>query len=415
MTHKPARSPRLMRQLNLALVLQTIRAKGPVSRVDIAKETGLSKPTVNEVVDHLLSAGYVQETIANDQIHAHRPGPRPRLLTFRADLGYVLGIDIGADKLLAMVADLSGAIVATERCKTERYAQLGAEQVLREVRVVADTALTKASIPRSRLKAVGVGTPGVVDPVSGRVTLAPQLAGWEGITLGKRLQRHFPCPVLVDNEVHLAVLAERWRGAAQGIDDVVYIGIGIGIGAGIIIGGELYRGADGAAGEIGYLPVVAEEAEPPHGFGWFEYAAGGGAFARLGRRRAAEPGGETLRTLAGGDPEAVSAQIIFAAAQQGDAAACELVAELVERLARGVAAVCVVLNPALVIIGGGLSRAGEMLLTPLTQRVAALVPVAPRIVLSTLGDEAVALGGIGLALQEVDKGLFDFGVLEAAS
>ena len=143
-----------------------------------------------------------------------------------------------------------------------------------------------AGVDRSSLQAVGVGTPGVVDPVSGRVTLAPQLGGWEGIRLASRLEPAFPCSVLVDNEVHLSVLAERWRGSAQGIDDALYVQIGVGIGGGVLIGGDLYRGAGGAAGEIGYLPIFDDDAERD-GLGPFEHAAGGTAFARLGRRAAA--------------------------------------------------------------------------------------------------------------------------------
>jgi len=276
-------SPPLLRRLNSALVLRTIRAAGPVSRAEIAKETGLSKPTVNEVVELLLRAGYVHESVTYGELRPRRPGPRARLLSFRADLGHVLGIDIGANKILASVADLAGDILATERRRTAARGPLDAEDRLAEVRTAAGAALASVGVQRASLKAVAVGTPGVVDPVTGEVTLAPQLEGWEGIRLGRLLGRSFPCPVLVDNEVHLAVLAERWRGAAQDIDDAVYLQVGVGIGAGILIGGELYRGAGGAAGEIGYLPLVDGYQPPGLGLGPFEFSAGGNAFARLAR------------------------------------------------------------------------------------------------------------------------------------
>jgi predicted NBD/HSP70 family sugar kinase len=397
-------SPQLMRRLNAALVLRAIRDDGPATRATLQRTTGLSKPTVREVVEFLIKTGYVSESPADGA--ARGPGPRARILSFRADLGYVLGVDIGANKILALVADLNGSIVGADRRQTD--GSKGAEVVLAEVRIAARGALDDAGVSRSSLKAVAVGTPGIVEPGSGRVTLAPQLAGWEGIRLAAVLGRSFPCRVLVDNEVHLSVLAERWLGAARGIDDVVYMQIGVGIGAGILIGGEVYRGARGAAGEIGYLPIPDGEDPPAAGLGHFEHAAGGSAFARLGREAARGTDGAVLRELAGGDPEAVDAEIVFAAAARGDEAARRVLEELLDRLARGLASAAALLNPATVIIGGGLSRAGDALLEPLERRVGELVALPPRLVLSALGDEAVALGAVRLATQSVDERLFAF-------
>jgi len=412
----PAGSPSLLRRLNSAAVLRAIRSEGPISRTELAKVTGLSKPTVNEVVELLLEAGYVSESVADGEGRPRRPGPRARLLTFKADLGYVLGIDIGANKLLVLLADLNGSVVASERRRTSARERRSADAMLEGVQDAARRVLEAGGVLRERLQAVGVGTPGVVDPLSGRVTLAPQLGGWEGIELGPRLESAFPCPVLVDNEVHLSVLAERWRGAAQGIDDAFYVQIGVGIGGGILIGGDVYRGASGAAGEIGYLPLFAAEepAGPLEGLGPFEQAAGGSAFARLGRRAAARPDGAKLLELAGGDPEGIDAELVFAAAADGDRAAREILDELLERLARGIASAVVVLNPSTVIVGGGISRAGASLLEPLEWRIRELVPVAPRVVLSALGDEAVALGALQLAVQAVEERLFELAVAESA-
>ena len=395
-------SPQLMRRLNSALVLSTIREAGPVSRAEIRRRTRLSKPTVAEVVEFLLRTGYVSESPGGDN---GRPGPNARLLSFRADLGHVVGIDVGANKILVHVADLNGEIVGSDRRRTERGD--GVDGLLDAVDAAVATALERGGVARSALKAAAIGTPGVVEPSSGRIMLAPQLGDWEGIDLGRRLGHSFPCPVLVDNEVRLSVLAEQWRGAAQGTDAAVYIQIGVGIGAGILIGGELYRGADGAAGEIGYLPLPVD-APLADGLGSFERAAGGRAFARLGREAAGGPGGALLRELAGGDLDAVDAEVVFAAARRGDAAASAVVDELTRRLAQGIAAVVAVLNPATVIVGGGVSRAGASLLEPLERHLRPLVPLRPRLVLSTLGEESVALGAVRLGLQNADEVLFAF-------
>jgi DNA-binding Lrp family transcriptional regulator len=225
-TRLPAGSPQLLRRLNSAHVLREIRAHGPISRADLAKVTGLSKPTINEVVEPLLADGTVVESVADGSERPHRPGRPARLLRFRADGGHVLGIDIGANKLLVLVADLNGDVLASERRRVGARERAGAEALLKQVEAAAAAVLEAAGVPRDGLQAVGVGTPGVVDPASGRLSLAPQLGGWEELPLAPRLQRSFPCPVLVENEVHLAVLAERWRGAVQGADDALFVQVG---------------------------------------------------------------------------------------------------------------------------------------------------------------------------------------------
>ena len=408
----PAGSPKLLRRINSAAVLRAIRTDGPVSRAELARMTGLSKPTINGAVELLLESGYLKERVADIDAEKRRPGPRSRLLSFRGDLGHVLGIDIGADKVLVVATDLAGEVLGSARRRTGGRERQTADSLLDLVGVATNEVLATAGIERSSLQAVGVGTPGVVDPLSGRVTLAPQLVGWEGIALGRRLEASFPCSVFVDNEVHLSVLGERWRGAAQGIDDALYVQVGVGIGGGVLIGGDVYRGAEGAAGEIGYLPIFDDDGGRD-GLGPFEHAAGGTAFARLGRCAALAGESQTLLDLAGGDPDAIDAEVVFAAAGHGDSAAQRILDELLERLARGIASAVTILNPSTVIVGGGVSRAGERLLEPLERLIAGLVPVPPRVVLSTLGDESVALGAARLALQAVEERLFNVAASEA--
>ena len=413
MAHQiPTGSPQLLRRINSAAVLRAIRAGAPISRSELARATGLSKPTVNGAVELLLESGYLTERVAAVDDRTRRPGPRARLLSFRGDSGHVLGIDIGANKVLAVVADLTGEVLGTVRRLTGARERQTANAILDLVGAATDDALATAGVDRGTLRAVGVGTPGVVDPVSGRVTLAPQLGGWEGIRLASRLQPAFPCSVLVDNEVHLSVLGERWRGSAQGIDDALYVQVGVGIGGGVLIGGDVYRGAGGSAGEIGYLPIFDDDGGRD-GLGPFEHAAGGTAFARLGRRAAAAGESPALLELAGGDLDAIDAEVVFAAAARSDEAAKRIVDELLQRLARGIASAVTILNPSTVIVGGGVSRAGERLREPLERLIADLVPVPPRVVLSSLGDESVALGAARLALQAVEERLFNVAASEA--
>jgi predicted NBD/HSP70 family sugar kinase len=215
--------------------------------------------------------------------------------------------------------------------------------------------------------------------------------------------------VVVDTEVQLSMLAERWHGAGRGVDDLVYLNVGIGIAAGILLGGERHRGATGASGEIGYLPMGEDDgpsddgtdtAHGGNGFGAFERAAGGSAYARLGAAAARRPSGARLRALAGGDANGVDAEVVFRAAAEGDQAATAIVDELAGRLGRGLAAVVTVVDPSVVIIGGGLSRAGEPLRSRVEGHVRRLLPRTPRIVLSALGEDAVALGAVTAAIRE---------------
>ena len=221
--------------MNLAAVLQTVRNGGPLSRAEIARATGLSRPTINEVTDFLLAAGYLSESVPGTELR--RPGPRARLLRFRSDLGYVLGIDVGAKKVVVLAADLSGAIVGCSR-RAFAMQRLDIDIVLEHVRLAVADVLAQAGITESDVKAAGVGTPGLIDPGSSRLTLAPQLPGWEGLALDELFADVLSFPLIFDNEVRLSLAAERWRGAARKVKNALLIQIGYCIGAAILIDGE---------------------------------------------------------------------------------------------------------------------------------------------------------------------------------
>jgi predicted NBD/HSP70 family sugar kinase len=402
-------SPSLLRRMNIAAILDTVRVHGPVSRRDIARATGLSRPTIDEVLMLLLRGGYVEEKVdEHDGDARRRPGPRARLLTFRANLGHVIGIDVGGSTVRVLVSDLSGSIVANARGTLDAATKASPSAVRDELEHRVNEALAGAGVSMDSINAIGVGTPGVIDPSSGRITLAPQLPNWEGLQLEALLATFLPRPIVVENEVRLSLLAERWRGAARYFDDALYIQVGYCIGAAILMGGEIYRGAVGAAGEIGYLPLFIDEARPSDGRGTFEFGASGDAFARRGRELAMSARGASLRQAVGGDLGAIDAELIFARAGDGDEVAAGLVDELVHRLALGVAAGVALLNPEVVVIGGGVSRAGAALLERLRSELHGLVPVQSRLVLSELGDEAAVLGAVRAAIDSVEESMFGF-------
>lgn len=405
-TTSPPGGQSLLRRHHAALVLSVLLDESRLTRAEIARRAGLSKPTINEVVGDLIKARLVEETTEAAVVPA-RGGRRGRPLVIRSDGGALIGVDIGANKVQTLVTDLAGTVLASDRRSTPSGEQPKVGPVLAQVRGSITAALRRASVDLAAVRAIGVGTPGDVNLTTGEVTLAPQIDGLEGLCLKDLIQTWYPCPIYIDNEVHLAVLGERWRGAARGIDDAVLINVGIGIAAGILIGGSLHRGATGAAGEIGYLPLVGDwsGSRPPGGWGVLEYAAGGAAYARLAREAADGPLGGVLRELADGHPENLDARTVFAAARLGDPESQRIVDQLLGLLARAVATVALVLDASTIVLAGGLARAGKDFLDPLSDLVAALVPRRPRLVLTELGDDAVSLGAIYVAHQAVWAGV----------
>lgn len=396
-----------MRQQNTVTVLKAVRRDGPLSRSDIAKRTGLSKPTVNDIVAALVQQAYLRE--GDDlSVRQERTGPRASQITFAADVGFVLGIDLSIFKVTVTVADLNGTDCATEKLVLKPRQTADAEAFVKTIGLVIDRALARACLTRAQVWAVGIGVPGTVDRGSGAIRLAPTLARWSHLPLGAMLRDLFDCPVLIENEVHLSVLAEQRWGGALDVADAVYFHAGIGLALGLLIRGEIYRGAEGVAGEIGYMHGAGEEDAEAAEFGAFEWAAGGLAFARLAQRAVTAGRGEALLARAGGKPGRIDAKLVFEAARAGDATAQGIVATIVDRLAIGVANICCILNPGVVILGAGLSQAGPDLLEPLKARVAALSPMPPRrFVVSELGTGAVILGAVEQALRTVEAARFN--------
>lgn len=404
-----ADSPSVMRQLNLTVVLESIRRSGPISRPDLARETGLSRPTITQVVELLLERGYVTETDASGNgLEPKRPGPRAKLLSFRSRLGYLLAIDTGADNTIAKLTDLAGEVLAQERVEHPLLPER--DDLLAAIRTTTSSVLSEADVRPEQLHAVVIGTPGVVDPVTGKISLAPQIRNWDGIALAEELGDIADCPIVVENESHLSLLAEGWVGGAQGASNVVYVQLGIGIGGALLIGGEVYRGSTGAAGEIAYLDIGDDDEKLPEGSssGPFEWFAGGHAYRRHGIEAAKRPEGATLLKLAGGDPEAVTARIVFEAAALDDPTAIAIRDELLDRLGRGIASIVTTMNPELVLIGGGITNAGEAVLAPIRRVVSESSPHPPAIALSTLGSNGTVIGAVRRAMEIADETTFTF-------
>ena len=390
----PGGQPALLRRINEAAVLSRLHESGPLRLAQLAERAGLSRPTVVGVVESLAADGLV-DYINTDDAGDRKPGRPARLVRLRPDAAHVVGLDIGPHKSLVLVADLAGRVVAEGRLDTATPP--AREELLRRVRGLARDTVTKAGIRRRTVRAVGAGTPGIVDPKRGLVLRVGSMPDWRSVDLAGELTGMFGGPVFVENDVNLAVLAERWRGAGPDAAILVAVQWGARVGAGILIGEQLLRGANGAAGELGLLPVGAGRVK-------FEAAVGAPAIARLVRVRARQAGAAGLRRMLAG--KADLGTTVFAAMSQGDPAAAAVVEEIADRFVDGLIPLIRILDPDLIVIGGGTSRAGPVLLDALNRSVRRRSRKPPPLALSVLGDRAVALGATRLALDHVEQTLF---------
>jgi glucokinase len=299
----------------------------------------------------------------------------------------VAGVDIGGSHFSLALADGRGRFLA--RASSAIRGDEGPEPILGMIAEAIEGTLRERHNSREDLKAIGLAVPGVVDPETGVVGVASNLAGWIDVPVAEILRRHFPVPVQVENDVNLAALGEMWRGAGRGCQHLLFVAPGTGIGAGVIIDGRLHRGAHHFAGEIGYSCPGPEHLEEDYGLlGCLEALAAGPGLLRRARQRL----GERL-------PAGASARDIFDMARAGDAEAAALCEETSTLIGIAVGNAVTVLDPEIIVFGGGLSREGETLLGRVREVVYRLVPVRPEIVLSALGDDAQLYGAVMVALE----------------
>jgi predicted NBD/HSP70 family sugar kinase len=379
-TQVVAARPQLMRAMNEQLMLEQVRLAGPVSRTDLARASGLSKPTVAVALANLERDGLVR-------VAGHRTGvrgPAAVLYEIRPEAGFVLGLDVGREYLRGALADLSGAVRARA---SRRVHAPSAHSRVSEMVSLADGMATTAGIRRSRVTQVVVGSPGVYDPERGALTMARNLPGWERPDVVHELRQVFGKSTVLENDVDLAALAERDHGHGRGIATFCFVSVGTGIGMGLVIDGRLHRGAHGAAGEISYLPIGAPagvSSAEVRKHGQLEVVTSAAAVVRSARRHG----------LSG----SLSARRVFAAATEGDERAIAVVAEEAELVARAIGSIVAVVDPELVVLGGGIGQAPGFA-SAVAQGLEALAPFVPEIRVSALGDDAVVDGGLAAGME----------------
>ena len=393
MEPRPA-TPSLLRELNDRTALELLLTRGPMTRAQIGEHTGLSKVTAAQLLVRLEERGLVQVT----GTQSGGRGPNAAVYAVVPSSAYVAGLHVEADVVSAGVADITGQVI-----KVIAVDPNGSLDPVALVHNAVTKACRAADIEIDRLRAFVIGSPGVVDPQSGDIRLAVNMPDWhEGVL--DALHRDLRKPVIIENDANLAAMAEHEVGAARDVDDFALVWLGTGLGLAAVLGGRLHKGVAGAAGEIGYLPVpgggISENLRGPL-TGAFQSMAGASMVRRLAADFGFSGGSGTDGTVAARAVAAAAAD-----AREGGTAGQNFLDDLANRVALGVAAISVVLDPGLVVLGGGVGLAGG---TELADRVAAdvgrICPATPRVVPSTLKSAPVLRGAMLAAVDAVRQEL----------
>lgn len=381
-------TPRLLREINDRAALALLLAEGSLTRAQLGERTGLSKVTASQMLARLEQRGLV--SVAGQQAGVR--GPSAALYAVVPSSAYVVGLDVAPEAVTAGVADVTGRVLTEVTVDPN-----GGGNPVKLVRSAVASACRSADVRPEQLRAFVIGTGGVVDPRTGDVRLSVNMPDWhEGVldALSGDLRR----PVTIENDVNLAAMAEHAEGAARGVDDFVLVWMGVGLGLATILGGRLHRGAKGAAGEIGYLPVpgatLPEDLTHPAAGGFRSLADGGQVKALAARHGFTDPvTADAVRTA-------------VAAAAAGDEHGSDFLAELSRRVAVGVAAVAVMLDPSLVVLGGVMGQAGgAALASRVSAEVARICPVTPEVVSTAVPRAPVLRGALLAAVDQAREDL----------
>ena len=378
-----------MRDINRSAILEIIRRESPISRTAIGERLNVSLPTVTRIVDELIEEGFIRLQGTTEWSGGRR---RP-LIEFNSDGGVVLGVDMGGTKMYGALSDLGGNIL--DEVNIGHHGTSG-EESFNYLTKLIDELLASPKVDRQRVRGIGVGAPGVTLHEQGIVTWAYTLH-WDNFPLKARLAERYDLPIIVDNDVNLAALGELWFGAGQNIQDMILIAVGTGIGAGVIIDGALYRGSNEASGEIGnMIPGREFLGKNYKDFGALESVASGTGIAARAR--------ELLKShRSQAELLSLTAEDVFEAARKGESWAWKVINETVDYLSIAIANLVSAFDPEVVVLGGGVSRSADMLITPILDRIKVAIPNPPKLVVSNLGLRATVMGAITNVLHNTSN------------
>ncbi|WP_299989557.1 ROK family transcriptional regulator [uncultured Ruegeria sp.] len=374
----------LSRRMTLSNIVQAITTYGPISRASVAKMTGYSKQTVSEIVSSLEEDGWVQ-TVGRTEGNV---GRRAVVYEIVPDAALVASVDLGGTKVRVALCNLSGGVVAEA---AEPTCKDGGEAVVDQIARMVNGATSNLGIAPSKIRVAVIGVPGVPDLETGHINLAPNIIGIDRIDFSSLLRVRLGIEVIVENDVNLAALGEHWMTHQGDKDDLVFLSIGTGIGAGVVIGGQLVRGATGGAGEVGFIPFGADPTEPE--------SLKVGALERVTATTAIVGGYRQETGMQKTVPE------IFDAFVAGEEAAANVLQTTASYIARTIGAIAALIDPNCVVIGGSIG-AREELIRMIEQEIARNLPRAIPVEASALGNHAALAGGTAVALSRLHIALF---------
>lgn len=369
-----------MRSVNRSAVLDYIRRKSPVARSIIARDLKLSLPTVMRIVDELIEHGWVRPTGTKEWSSSRRRD----LLEYYKEGHAVIGVDLGGTKMFGALANIGGEIIGEQTVNGHGTSGESSYAMLEEI--IGE--LMRVPRPRGqKIRGIAVGAPGVTRTQAGIVEWAPSL-NWREYSLKQKLEKRFRLPCIVDNDVNLAALGEQWFGVGDGAHNIVLIAIGTGVGAGLIVDGMLYRGYNNAAGEVGFLISSRAELDQHYEkFGALESVISGTGIAERAQRMLADKLGPEILAQ-------ITSQDVFEAYRRQEEWSIPLINETVDYLSIAIVNVSTLLDPELIILGGGVSESADVLLPAVQARIQNILPKMPTIKISTLGRRAAVMGAI---------------------
>lgn len=390
---------KLMKSINRSLILNIIREKGPISRADIAKLTKLTPPTVSSFVKELLEA----EIVIERNLGESSGGRKPTLLTLSEDMFHVIGMDVGSQNIKTILTGITGKVI--KKSVVPLPAQTTNEALLSLMIDSVSGILDHTKIDEEKIVGIGVSMHGIVDVEEGSSVFAPNL-NLQDIPIKRVLEDRFNMMVKVENDGRAMSLGELWFGNGAGIDSFVCINVGRGIGAGIIINGKLYHGSHFISGEIGHMIIDIDGPQCTCGnYGCLQTFASGPSIVEWVKKEMRLGHSSLLTNLTKGDLEKVTGELIYSSALEGDTLCKTALQQAGRYLGVGITNVIHTVNPRRIIIGGGVSNAGDLIMDNIIQTVNQRALTNPakqtEIILSKFGDDATAMGAVALILAEL--------------
>jgi glucokinase-like ROK family protein len=374
-----------MRHMNRSMILELVRQEGPMARSQISQALELSMPTVMRIVDELIAQDFIQAIGDQKGDTGH---PR-EMLEYNKNGYAVIGVDLGGTKLYGALANIGGEVL--DEVYQSQHGSTG-ENSFSRLCTILETLVRSSKNCHLPLLGIAVGAPGVTHKHAGIVEWAPSL-NWRDFPLKEKLEERFNLPVQVENDVNLAVLGEQWFGSGKGVNNMVLLAIGTGMGAGLILDGAIYRGQTESAGEVGYMVSNVDALGRAYtGFGAMESIVSGSGIAE--RARIVLDG-----KISHGKKSSLTAMEVFNAARQGEEWAKQVVDETIDHLSITIANIACLLDPELIVLGGGVANAGDLLIPAIQRRLQGVIPHVPRIEASSLGTRATVMGAITLTVH----------------